>query len=106
MSSWILLLAVVAMLFAPNIVEAVRRLKRDRDRLMLATAMRAGGVDPARFSRARLGLTLSQAVRACRACRHVDECMRWYGDAGVNGAPPFCPNAKALSAYAAVRKPS
>ena len=100
MSSWFLLFAVVAMLFAPNIVEAVRRLKRDRDRLMLATAMRAGGVDPVRFSHARLGLALSQAIRTCRACSHVDECMRWYGDAGERGAPPFCPNAKALSAYA------
>jgi hypothetical protein len=100
MSEWLLLAAVLAMLLAPTIVETTRRFMRDRDRLMLATAMQAGGVDPGRFAQAQLGLAFAQALRACRACHHVDECMRWYGDGGERGAPPFCPNREALSRFA------
>jgi hypothetical protein len=105
MWNWILLAAVLAMLLAPNIVESVRRTRAERDRLMLGAAMRAGGVDVARLSQAQLGLTLAKAVRACRGCYRVDECMRWYGDGGEHGAPPFCPNAAVLEAYAD-RKPA
>lgn len=100
MSNWILLAAVLSMLLAPNIVNYVRRLASERDRLMLGHAMRASGVDVARLSQARLGLTLSQAIRVCRACHHVDACMRWYSEGAGRGPAPFCPNAKLLTSYA------
>lgn len=100
MSNWILLAAVLTMLLAPNILAYARRLGAERDRLMLGHAMRAGDVDVARLSQARLGLALSQAIRVCRACPHVDACMRWYGEEAGRAAAPFCPNAELLSSYA------
>lgn len=100
MTDWLLLAMVLAMLFAPNIVGWARSVRGERDRLMLGVAMRASGVDVARLSQARLGMTLANAVRTCRACRHVDACMRWYGDGAGRGAPPFCPNAELMSSYA------
>lgn len=43
------------------------------------------------------GLTLGAAARACRFCRHDEDCRRWIEAADpalVNDPPGFCPNRK------------
>jgi hypothetical protein len=74
------------MLFAPWIVDALRWLRADREPLMIGAAMRKASMNADRLARAALVLRLAQAVRACRACSHVDDCMRWYDDDGNVGA--------------------